>query len=168
MSNPIRPNQRQPVTARALALRCALTTLGVLAATQIVPGLHFDSWAGLITAALVLGLLNAFLRPLLLLLSLPLVVVSLGLFLWIINASLLYFVGWLVKSFHVDSFPAALGGAAVISLVSLIGSPLLGLGSGPTLRFRTTLNKPNRPAPPRNDPHRGPGPGPDGGPVIDV
>lgn len=163
MSNPNLPHQRQPVTARALALRCGLTTLGVLAATQIVPGLHFDSWAGLLTAALVLGLLNAFLRPLLLLLSLPLVVVSLGLFLWIINASLLYFVGWLVRSFHVDSFPAALGGAAVISLISLLGSPLLGLGSGPTLRFRTTL-KPKRPAPPRPDPHRGPG----GGPVIDV
>lgn len=164
MPNPNLPNQRQPVTARALALRCALTTVGVLAATQIVPGLHFDSWAGLITAALVLGLLNAFIRPLLLLLSLPLVVVSLGLFLWIINASLLYFVGWLVKSFHVNSFPAALGGAAVISLISLIGSPLLGLGSGPTLRFRTTL-KPNRPSPHRpTPPPRGPG----GGPVIDV
>lgn len=161
------------MTPKELLLRSGLTAVGVLAASQIIPGIHFDSWPGLLIAALTLGLLNAFLRPLLLLLSLPLVIVSLGLFIWIINASLLYLVGWLVKSFHVNSFWSALGGAAVISLVSLLGAPALGLRPKPTLRVHTSSSSPNPIRPhhtprPRTGPGSDSGPSSGSGPVIDV
>lgn len=155
--------------------RLAVHAFGVLMATQIVPGLSFDTWPGLIAAALVLGLLNAVVRPILLVLSLPLVVVSLGLFLWVINAALLSFAGWLVKSFHVANFWSALGGAAVISLVSLVGSAALGLPGG-TARVsrggaaRSGMGRAGgvgRSDSPRRDRQVG-GDDDDGGPIIDV
>ncbi len=149
---------QSPLTPRIFFLRWAINSLGVLAATQIVPGIDCPTFPGLLTAALLLGLLNAFLRPVLLVLSLPLLIVSLGLFLWIINASLLYLVGSLVKSFHVAGFPSALGGAAVISLVSLIGGSIFGLNRRPTLTFRASST-----THPRKPQQQGPG-----GPVIDV
>lgn len=145
-------------------IRWTVNAVAVFVATQVVPGIECQSWGGLVAATLLLGLLNTFVRPLLLVLSLPLVVVSLGLFLWVINAALLFFVGWLVKPFIVSGFGSALLGAAVISVVSiLLGSALglnsrpLGEGTGARVRFRRR--------------ERGPkgGNGGDGsGPVIDV
>jgi putative membrane protein len=151
---------------RHFAIRWAITTVAVLAATQIVPGLSVSSWPGLVVAALVLGLLNAFVRPLLTLLSLPLVVLTLGLFLWVINAVLLYFVAWLVKPFTIASFWSALGGAAVISITSwvlgaLVGEerPPLAPGSPPPRRFHQWRGGP---------PPQAPRPPEGKGPVIDV
>jgi putative membrane protein len=140
---------------RTFFLRWVIHTIGVLTASQIVPGIECPTWSGLITAALVLGLLNAFLRPLLMLVSLPLVLLTFGLFLWIINAGLLYLVGSLVKPFHVDSFWSALGGSAVISVIS--GFLQLALGIRST-RIRVQRTR-HRPPPPRDS---------GGGPVIDV
>ena len=71
-----------------------------------------------LVATLVLGILNSFLRPLLMLISLPLLIFTLGLFTLVINALLLYFVGNLVTGFHVVNFKAAFWGALVISVVS--------------------------------------------------
>jgi putative membrane protein len=110
---------------------------------------------------LLLGFLNAFLRPVLLLLSLPLLILTLGLFTFIINATLLYFVGQIVKTFHVASFSAAFWGGVVISVVSL---PLNLLTS--TGRARLEVRRGN----PGGHDRR---PGDDGGdagsgPVIDV
>ena len=127
--------------------------MAVLVAAHLVRGISYDSFTGLLVASLVLGVLNAFLRPLLLLLSLPLVFFSLGLFVLVINAFLLYFVGWLVKSFHVDSFGAAFWGALVVSLVLMLVNSLIGAETG----------KANQ-RPPANTK----GPNEDGGPVIDV
>lgn len=148
--------------------RWLLTTVAVLVATQIVPGLSCDSLGGLLVTALLLGFLNVAVRPVLLLLSLPLVVVSLGLFLWVINAALLSFVGWIVKPFHVASFWSALGGAAVISVISFFGGLWLGLPSGVNLRTAGTRSRRGEPGSiPRRPPgQRGPGDG--DGPVIDV
>src|SRR5881397_2185386 len=115
--------------------RLAITTVGVLAATHIVSGIHYDHWHGLLVATLLLGLLNAFLRPLLLLLSLPLLFLTLGLFTFVINAALLYGVGQLVKSFHVASFGAAFWGGLVISLISMPLNFLTGAG-GARIEFR--------------------------------
>src|SRR6266702_6763771 len=97
--------------------RWLITTVSVLVATPMVDGIDTDNWQGLLVATLVLGLLNAFLRPLLLLLSLPLVVVTLGLFTLVVNAVLLYMVGQM-KFFHVRSFGAAFWGALGFSLVA--------------------------------------------------
>jgi len=136
--------------------RWLVTTLAVLVAANLVRGIHYDSAAGLFVASLLLGVLNAFVRPIMLLLSLPLLVCTLGLFVLVINALLLYAVAQVVSSFHVDTFRAALWGGVVISLVSLAVNLLTG---------RTESRVQWR----RNSRRDGSGSGPDaGGPVIDV
>jgi putative membrane protein len=131
-----------------------INTLAVLVAANIVHGIRYDNISGLLTATLLLGLLNSFVRPVLLLLSLPFLLVTLGLFTLFINAVLLYFVGHL-KHFHVDSFSAAFWGALIISLISLILNTITGTGNS-----KISVKRGNQ---------KPPGP-PDagGGPVIDV
>src|SRR5262245_58560511 len=84
-----------------------ITTLAVLIAVHVVPGIRIEEnnlWAPFVTA-LVLGILNAFIRPVMMLLALPLLIFTLGLFTLVINGVLLYFVGWLLKpAFTVDTF----------------------------------------------------------------
>ena len=143
-------------TLKDFIKRLAITTLAVLVAANVVPGIKYDTWAGLFVATLLLGFLNAFLRPLLMLLSLPLLIVTLGFFTFIINATLLYFVGQIVKTFHVASFGAAFWGGLVISLVSLPLNLLTGTGSA---RLAVRRGKP-----PEDDKRSGGG----DGPVIDV
>jgi putative membrane protein len=136
----------------SLLMRWLLLTLSVWLTTWIVPGIHADAWQSLLVAALVLAVLNAILRPVLVLLTLPMVVLSFGLFLLIINALLLKLTGFLVQGFHVDSFWAALGGSLIISLVSL----LLNRGQRHGRAGASPLRRPRR------------GPPPGDGPVIDV
>lgn len=99
-------------------VRWASTTFAVLIASGVVPGITFESAEALIWAGLLLGILNAVVRPALLVLSLPLIVLSFGLFIPVVNALLLHFVGggW-IAGFHVDGFWAALWGSLVISAV---------------------------------------------------
>ena len=118
-----------PQTLKDFIKRWAITTVAVLVAANVVPGIRYDTWAGLFVATLLLGFLNAFLRPFLMLLSLPLLIVTLGLFTLVINATLLYFVGQLVKTFHVASFGAAFWGGVVVSLVTMPLSLLTATGS---------------------------------------
>ncbi|MGA1237437.1 MAG: phage holin family protein, partial [Limisphaerales bacterium] len=94
--------------------RWLVTTLAVMVAAGVLPGIDFDNWKYLLTASLLLGILNALLRPLLLLISLPLVILSLGLYVIVINALLLSLVGQLVTGFHVNSFWDAFLGAILI------------------------------------------------------
>ena len=133
----------------------AINTLAVLVAVYMVPGIRFkdDSlWTPFVTS-LVLGILNSFIRPVLMVLALPLVIFTLGLFTLVINALLLYFVSFLLgRYFEVDSFWAAFLGALVISIVSL----LLNLFTGSN-RARVRVQR--RPHPPHSDSG--------GGPVID-
>ncbi len=115
-----------PPAAKSFLRNWALISIGVLAASSIVPGIEAATPLALLGASLLLGILNAFLRPILLLLSLPLLLVTLGLFTLVINAVLLYFVGSVVRGFEVQSFWAALFGAIVISIISIIGNLVLG------------------------------------------
>jgi putative membrane protein len=140
---------------RAFLQRWLVNTLGVLVAANIVDGIRYDTTVGLVVASLLLGILNAFVRPVMILLALPLLIFTLGLFMLVINALLLYFVGGVLKPFHVDSFGAALWGGLVISLVSMVVNWFLG---GSETRIQVTRGG-RRPPP-------GPGDGP--GPVIDV
>ena len=141
-------------TAKSFFQRWVITTLGVLVAANVVPGIHYDTAVGLFLASLILGVLNAVIRPIMIVLALPLLIFTLGLFVLVINGLLLYFVGALLKSFHVDSFGAAFWGALIISLVSLVSNSLLG-----TRETRIQVNRHRSP----------PGPPPGGsGPVIDV
>lgn len=93
--------------------------LAVFVAVKIVPGVEAESWGDLLCACLVLAILNTFLKPLLFLISLPLIVLSLGLFFFVLNAALLSLTSWIVPGFQVSGFWPALGGALVITLVNL-------------------------------------------------
>lgn len=123
--------------------RWAITTVAVLVAAHVVKGISYDTWQALLVATLTLGLLNAFLRPLLMLLSFPLLILSLGLFTTIINAALLFLVGKLIGGFHVASFWNAFWGGLVISLVSIPLNLLTGTG-GSRLEVRRGEGPPSR------------------------
>ena len=100
--------------------RVLITGAAVFLAVTTVPGLEADSLTAGIAAVLVLTILNLILRPILFVLTLPLIVFSLGLFLVVLNALLLELTAYLVKGFTVSGFWPAAGGALVISLVTTI------------------------------------------------
>ena len=133
----------------------AINTLAVGLAGLIMHNhIHYEKPVYLLAASLLLGILNAVLKPIIMLLALPLLVFTLGLFMFVINALLLYFVGFLLHPyFSVDTFWSAFWGALIISIVSVVLNSLTGGGSA-----RVEIRRGNRPPP-------GPGPG---GPVIDV
>jgi putative membrane protein len=116
----------------------AINTLAVAMAVVILHNhIHCKGAGYLVMASLLLGILNAFVRPILLLLALPFLIVTLGLFTWVINALLLYLVGLLMApNFEVDSFAFAFVGALIISIVSAIlniatGNARLSVRRGP-------------------------------------
>lgn len=127
--------------------RWVVLTLGILVANHLVPGIAYRSIGALLVASLLLGFCNAFVRPILVLLTFPILLITFGLFYFVINAGLLWTVGHLVRGFEINGFWAAFWGGLVISLVGWIVNRLLGRPS----------EGPVRPA------------RPDGkGPVIDV
>jgi len=105
-----------------LFVRWVVLALGVTLATKLVPGIHCDDGATLIAVVVVLSLLNAVLKPLLVLFTLPFILVTMGLGMIVINALLFLFVGRLVAGFHVDGFWSAVGGAIVVSLTNILVS----------------------------------------------
>jgi putative membrane protein len=106
-------------------LRALLNAVGVLLAARIVPGISVSSALAALVAGLVLGVINAIIRPILILLTLPFTILTLGLFIFIVNAVCLGLVAWLVPGFGVHGFGAALLGSIFITLVSWILSGLL-------------------------------------------
>jgi putative membrane protein len=113
-----------------LLLRWAASAAAVWVAAHFVPGIHFRGGLGaLFAVALILGLVNSLVRPLLKALSCGLIVLTLGLFLFVINALMLYLTSYLARQlgfvFTIDSFPSALIGSVVISVVSWLLSVLL-------------------------------------------
>jgi putative membrane protein len=103
---------------RHFVFRWAVTTVAVMVASSFLHGVRYDTVPALIGAALLLGILNAFVRPVLLLLSVPLILLTLGFFILILNGLMLYLVPRIVIGFHVDSFGSAFWGAIIISIVS--------------------------------------------------
>jgi putative membrane protein len=102
-------------------LRLVISALGLWLASVIVPGIRVDGLGTLILAALVLGVVNALVRPILIILTLPFTIITLGLFLLVINAAMLGLVALVLPGFHVHGFLAALLGSIVVSLVSWVG-----------------------------------------------
>jgi len=100
--------------------RVLITGVAVFLAVTTVPGLEADSLTAGVAAVLVLTILNLILRPILFVLTLPLIVFSLGLFLVVLNALLLELTAYLVKGFTVSGFWPAAGGALVISIVTTV------------------------------------------------
>ncbi|MEO8439542.1 MAG: phage holin family protein [Spartobacteria bacterium] len=105
---------------RHFIFRWAITTVAVMVAAALISGIRYDSAGSLIGAALLLGILNAFLRPILLLLTAPLIILTLGIFIFVVNGLMLLLVNQFVHGFHVDSFGSAFWGAILISIVSWI------------------------------------------------
>jgi len=108
-----------------MLVRWLVLALGVTLSAKIVPGISYDSGTTLLVVVLLLSFLNAVLKPLLLLFTLPFIVLSLGIGIWIINAILFYFVGRLVDGFHVATFGAALLGALIVSLTNIVLNKIL-------------------------------------------
>ncbi len=107
-------------------LRTLVTGLGIWLATYLVPGVSSASTGALVWAAIALGLINAFVRPMLILLTLPFTILTLGLFLLLLNAAMLNLAGWLVDGFDVVGFWSSVFGAIVISVVSGLCSHFIG------------------------------------------
>jgi putative membrane protein len=144
-----------PKALKEFLQRWLIGTVACLVATYVIPGIHYQHWLDLLVATFILGILNTFVRPLLFLLSLPLLIFTLGLFTLVINALLLYFVGALLNPrFAVDSFSAAFLGALLITIVTLVLNTLTGTGT----HIKVERGK----SPPPRDGDNG------GGPVIDV
>ena len=113
-----------------LLLRILINAAALWVATRIVPGVtHTGPWYTLLVVALVFGLFNAFVRPILKLLTCPLIVLTLGLFTFVINAIVLWLTSALSESlrlgFHVRGFVAAFLGALVVTVVSLLLTVLM-------------------------------------------
>ncbi len=102
----------------AFIVRWLVTTVAVLVSAHLIRGIGYDNAGALLGASLLLGIINAFVRPVLLLLSLPWIIFTMGLFILVINALLLMLVSAVVPSFHVEGFWSAFFGAIIISIVS--------------------------------------------------
>ena len=109
-----------------IVLRMLITGLGIWLATYLVPGVEATNTPALIWAAVALGLINAFVRPVLVVLTLPFTVLTLGLFLLLLNAAMLNLAGWFVDGFEVVGFWSSVFGAIIVSLVSGVCSHFIG------------------------------------------
>jgi len=114
-------------------LRLLINAAALWVAIQLVDGIeHRGTWWSLLVVALVFGILNASIRPLLKLLSLPVIILTLGLFIFVINALMLLLTGWVSDlfnlGFYVEGFWDAFFGGLIISIVSLLLSMFMGVG----------------------------------------
>jgi len=100
----------------AFFVRWLIYGLSLVVVVNIIPGIHMTSWQTMAIAALVLGLLNAFLRPILILFTLPINILTLGIFTLFINAGLFSLASWLVKGFYIAGFWNAFFGALAFSI----------------------------------------------------
>jgi putative membrane protein len=101
-------------------VRWLLLAAALLLVAQIYPGVQVAGFGSAMIAALVIGLFNALVRPILVLLTLPVTIITLGLFLFVINALMFYFAAAVLASFHVDGFVAAVVGSLLYSLCALV------------------------------------------------
>jgi len=108
-----------------LIARWIVNAAALLLVAYIFPGVHVESFVAALIAALVLGLVNAFIRPLLVILTFPVTLITLGLFLFVINALLFWLVAEVVHGFTVTGFWAALVGSLLYSVITLVTSWLL-------------------------------------------
>lgn len=108
---------------KALAM-WLFSTLAILAAARLVPGIHISAWPAAAVAALVLGILNVLVRPILFWLTLPLTIVSFGLFLLVLNGLLFWLVGPLVPGFYVDGMSTAILASLFVSAATMIADAL--------------------------------------------
>jgi putative membrane protein len=108
-------------------LRCVLTAIGLWIASVYVPGVHIDNVKTLLLAGLLLGVVNAIVRPIAFILTLPITILTLGLFLLVLNAAMVALVAWILPGFHLHGgFMSALLTWIIVWLTGLAGSLLIG------------------------------------------
>lgn len=107
-------------------VQAVVTAIGLWASAKLVPGVEFTSTGSLIAAAVILGVVNAFVRPLMVILTLPLTIVTFGLFLLVVNAAMIGLTAMFLGGFVVDGLWAGIGAAIVTGVVSWIVGALFG------------------------------------------
>jgi putative membrane protein len=117
--------------------RAALSMLGLWIATRWVNGVRIDDPGTLVLAGLVLGVVNAVIRPIAVILTFPLTLLTLGFFLLVVNAGMLGLTAWLLRGFHIAGFAPALLASLIVSLTGWIGSMFI----GPRGRFEVYSNR---------------------------
>ena len=110
---------------KSILVRWLINALAILLTTYLIPGIEVSNLGAILAAAALLGILNALIRPLFILLTLPINILTLGLFTLIINGLLLWMVSWLIKGFSIQGFWVAVLGALVISLFSWLINRLI-------------------------------------------
>jgi putative membrane protein len=114
-----------------------MNVLGLWVATALISGIEAVTSGALIWAGVSLGLINAFIRPVLVLFTFPITLLTLGLFLLVINAAMLHLASWFVDGFDVQGFFASVFGAIIVSIISWLGSAFInGKGSYDVLIVR--------------------------------
>jgi putative membrane protein len=103
---------------RRILLKWLINALGLLLTTYVVKGIEVTGFSALFLAAALLGILNALIRPILIILTLPINIITLGLFTLVINGIMLWLVAMIIKGFVIQGFWPAMVGALIISLVS--------------------------------------------------
>jgi putative membrane protein len=111
---------------QGIFVRTLISMLGLFLASSLIPGVAIDGMGNFILAALLLGLVNAFVRPLMFLFTLPLTLVTMGLFIFVINAAMFGLVAAMLDNFQVSGFWSALFGAIVVSITSTVASWYIG------------------------------------------
>jgi putative membrane protein len=124
-------------TMTGFLLRCVITGLGLWLADTWIDGISIHSTTTLIFAAIVLGILNGVVRPVLFFLTLPLTIVTLGIFVLVLNAAMFGLAAAFFSGFEVTSFWAAVGGAIVVSMISWLASWFI----GPKGRYEVVINR---------------------------
>ena len=109
-----------------IVVRTVIIAIGMALAAWLIPGITIAGPGTLIIAALLMGLVNAFIRPIVVILTLPLTIVTFGVFLLVVNAALFGFVAWLLDGFAVSSGMAALFGWLVLVFVSWVAGAFIG------------------------------------------
>ena len=111
---------------QGIIIRTLITMLGLFLASKIVPGVHLEGTGSFILAALLLGLVNGLVRPIAFLMTFPLTIISLGLFIFVLNAAMFGLVAALLDNFTVSGFWAAVFGAIIVSITSTVASWYIG------------------------------------------
>ena len=111
---------------KGFVLRLFISALGLWLASAIIPGVRIEGFDTLLIAALLLGIVNAIIRPLIIILTLPITVLTLGIFLLVVNAAMLGIVASVLDDFTVSGFFSALFGALIVSVTGWIASWYIG------------------------------------------
>lgn len=118
-------------------LRAAIVALGLWLATLWVRGVYIDSPGTLLLAGILLGIVNSIVRPIAILLTLPMTIVTLGFFLLVINAGMVALVSWMLPGMHLAGFGSAFWASVIVSLTSMVGSWFI----GPKGRFEVIVKR---------------------------